>query len=109
MGLGNIIPNPAELGLKVIGTNLIGSVQDWATFTQDQLQMGAESVEKEAAEQWLVDFLKTTKGILKDFGLERVLYLDNQGQRTEEMAWLCEKHLFQGEQRKELVRFPHRW
>ncbi len=105
MGLGNIIPNPAEVCLNVIGDNSIGSVQDWATFTQDQLQMGAESVEKEAAEQWLVDFLKT-KVILKDFGLERVLYLDNQGQTTGEMAWLCEEHLVQGEQKKELVRLP---
>ncbi len=108
MGLGNIIPNPAEVCLNVIGSNFIGSVPDWASFTQDQLQMGIESVEKEAAEQWLVDFLRT-KVILKDFGLERVLYLDNQGQRTEEMAWLCEEHLSQGEQKKELVRFPHRW
>jgi hypothetical protein len=105
MGLGNIIPNPAEVCLNVIGDNFIGSVQDWATFTQDQLQMGVESGEKEAAEQWLVDFLRT-KVILKDFGLERVLYLDNQGQRTGEMAWLCEEHLVQGEQKKELVRFP---
>jgi hypothetical protein len=91
--------------LNVIGDNFIGSVQDWATFTQDQLQMGVESVEKEAAEQWLVDFLKT-KVIQKDFGLERVLYLDNQGQTTGEMAWLCEEHLVQGEQEKELVRLP---
>jgi hypothetical protein len=108
MGLGNIIPNPAEVCLNVIGTNFIGSVQDWASFTQDQLRMGVDSVEKEAAEQWLVDFLRT-KVILKDFGLERVLYLDNQGQRTEEMAWLCEEHLSQGERKNELVRFPHRW
>jgi hypothetical protein len=67
--------------------------------------MGVESVEKEAAEQWLVDFLKT-KEIPKVFGLERVLYLDNQGQTTDDMAWLCEEHLSQGEQKKELVRFP---
>jgi len=106
MGLGHIIPNPAELGLNVIGTNFNGSVQDWASVTQDQLQMGVESVEKEAAEQWLVDFL-STKAILTDFGLERVLYVDNQGQRTGEMAWLCKEHLSQGEQNKELVRFPH--
>jgi len=44
MGLGNIIPDPAELGLNVIRDNFIGSVQDWATFTQDHLQMGIESV-----------------------------------------------------------------
>jgi hypothetical protein len=106
MGLGNIIPNPAEVCLNVIGDNVIGSVQDWASVTQDQLQMGLQSDEKEAAEQWLVDFLRT-KVILKDFGLERVLYLDNQGQRTGEMAWLCEEHLSQGEQKKELVRYPH--
>ncbi len=106
MGLGNIIPNPADKWLKVIGTNFNGTVQDWASVTQDQLQMGLESDEKQAAEQWLVDFLRT-KVILEDFGLERVLYLDNQGQRTEEMAWLCEEHLSQGEQKKELVRFPH--
>jgi len=105
MGLGNIIPDLAELGLNVIGDNFTGSVQDWATFTQDQLQMGVESVEKEAAEQWLVDFLGTKK-ILKDFGLERVLYRDNQGQRTREVAWLCKEHLLQGEQKKELVRLP---
>jgi len=98
MGLGNIIPNPAEVCSNVVGTN-IGNVQDWASFTQAQLQMAVESVEMEAAEQWLVDFLRT-KVILKDFGLERVLYLDNQGQRTEEMAWLCEEHLSQGEQKK---------
>jgi hypothetical protein len=106
MGLGHIIPNPPEVPLNLIGTNFSGSVQDWASVTQDQLQMGLESDEKEAAEQWLVDFLRT-KVILKDFGLERVLYLDKQGQRTEEMAWLCEEHLSQGEQKKELVRFPH--
>jgi hypothetical protein len=81
-------------------------VQDWASITQDQLQTGVESVEKEAAEQWLVDFLRT-KVILKDFGLERVLYVDNLGQRTGEMAWLCEEHLSQGERKKELVRYPH--
>jgi hypothetical protein len=104
MGLGNIIPNPADEWLKVIGTNFNGTVQDWASLTQDQLQMAV--VEKEAAEQWLVDFLRP-KEILKDFGLERVVYLDNQRQRTEEMAWLCEEHLSQGEQNKELVRFPH--
>jgi hypothetical protein len=106
MGLGNIIPNPAEVCSNVIRTNFIGSVQDWVSFTQDQLQMGV-SVKKEAAEQWLVNFL-STKDILKDFGLERVLYLDNQGQRTGEMAWLCEEHLSQGEQEKRVVRFPHR-
>ncbi|KAH9572376.1 hypothetical protein CY35_02G145900 [Sphagnum magellanicum] len=105
MGLGNIIPNPAEVGLNVIGTTFNGSVQDWASITQDQLQVGVESDEKEAAEQWLVDFLRT-KVILKDFGLQRVLYLDNQGQTTGEVAWLCEEHLSQGEQKKELVTFP---
>ncbi len=107
MGFGNIIPNPAEV-LNVIGANFIGSVQDRASSSQDQLQMGVESVEKQAAEQWLVDFL-STKPILKDFGLERVVYLDDQGEKTEEMAWLCEEHLSQGEQKKELVRFPYRW
>jgi hypothetical protein len=107
MGLGNIIPNPAEVR-NVIGANFIGSVQDRASSSQDQLQMGVESVEKQAAEQWLVDFL-STKPILKDFGLERVVYLDDQGEKTEEMAWLCEEHLSQGEQKKELVRFPYRW
>jgi hypothetical protein len=106
MGLGNIIPNPAEVGLNVIGTTFNGSVQDWASITQDQLQVEVESVGKEAAEQWLLDFLRT-KVILKDFGLERVLYMDNLGQRTGEVAWLCEEHLSQGEQKKELVRFPH--
>jgi len=107
MGLGNIIPNPAEVCLNVIGSNFIGSVPDWVSFTQDQLQMQVESVEKQAAEQWLVDFLRT-KFILKDFGLERVLYLNNQGQRTGEIAWLCKEHLSQGEQKKELVRYPQR-
>jgi hypothetical protein len=106
MGLGNIIPNLPDECLKVIGTNFKGSLQDWASVTQDHLQTGLESPEKAAAEQWLVDFLRP-KQILKDFGLERVLYLDNQGQTTEEMAWLCEEHLSQGEQNKELVRFPH--
>ncbi|CAM6043644.1 unnamed protein product [Sphagnum compactum] len=51
MGLGNIIPNPADEWLKVIGTDFNGSVQDWPSVTQDQLQMGVESGEKEAAEQ----------------------------------------------------------
>jgi len=46
-----------------------------------------------------VDFLGT-KNIFKDFGLESVLYLDNQGERTGEMAWLCKEHLFQGDQKK---------
>ncbi|CAK9871826.1 unnamed protein product [Sphagnum jensenii] len=52
MGFGNIIPNPAEV-LNVIGANFIGSVQDRASSSQDQLQMGVESVEKQAAEQWV--------------------------------------------------------
>jgi len=105
IGLGDIIPDPAKLGFNVIGNNFIGSVQDWATFTQDQLQMGVQSVEKEAPEQWLVDFLSTKK-ILKDFGLERVVYLNNQGQPTKEVAWLCQEHLSQGVQKKELGRLP---
>jgi hypothetical protein len=58
------------------------------------------TAQKESAEQWLVDFLKD-KSILKEFGLQRVIY-----KQTAEVGWICEEHLKTGEQSGQLARLP---
>jgi hypothetical protein len=60
------------------------------------------TAQKESAEQWLVDFLKD-KSILKEFGLQQVIYKDEQ---TADVGWICEEHLKKGEQTGQLARLP---
>jgi hypothetical protein len=107
MGIGDLVPNPSKAYAKAVSDS-VGSClpMDWATVTPQELVMDAASAmrtaQKESAEQWLVDFLKD-KSILKDFGLQRVIYKDEQ---TAEVGWICEKHLKKGLQCGELARLP---
>jgi hypothetical protein len=108
MGIGDLVPNPSKAYAKAVSDS-VGSClpMDWATVTPQELVIAAASAmrtaQKESAEQWLVDFLKD-KSILKDFGLQRVIYKDEQ---KAEVGWICEKHLKKGEQIGQLARLPH--
>ncbi len=107
MGIGNLVPNPSQAYAKAVSDSVRSHLPiDWATVTPQELVTDAASAvrtaQKESAEQWLVDFLKD-KSILKEFGLQRVIYKDEQ---TAEVAWICEEHLKEGEQAGQLARLP---
>ncbi|KAH8955533.1 hypothetical protein BDL97_08G144400 [Sphagnum fallax] len=107
MGIGNLVPNPSNAYAKAVSDSVGSHLPiDWDSVTPQELVMDAASAmrttQKESAEQWLVDFLKD-KSILKDFGLQRVIYKDEQ---TAEVGWICEKHLKKGLQCGELARLP---
>ncbi len=105
MGIGDLVPNPSKAYAKAV-SDCVGShlPMDWATVTlQEPVKDAASAVrtaQKESAEQWLVDFLKD-KSILKEFGLQRVIY-----KQTREVGWICEEHLKKGEQTGQLERLP---
>jgi tRNA nucleotidyltransferase/poly(A) polymerase len=107
MGIGDLVPNPSKAYAKAVSDSVGSHLPiDWATVTPQELVMDAASAvrtaQKESAEQWLVDFLKD-KSILKKFGLQRVIYKDEQ---TAEVGWICEEHLKKGEQTGQLARLP---
>jgi len=107
MGIGNLMPNPSNAYAKAVSDSVGSHLPiDWATVTPQELVMDAASavrtVQKESAEQWLVDFLEN-KSILKEFGLQRVIYKDEQ---PAEVGWICEEHLKKGEQTGQLARLP---
>jgi hypothetical protein len=105
MGIGDLVPNPSKAYAKAVSDSVGSHLPiDWATVTPQKLMMDAapavRTAQKESAEQWLVDFLKD-KSILKEFGLQRVIY-----KQTAEVGWICEEHLKTGEQSGQLARLP---
>ncbi len=107
LGIADLVPNPSRAYAKAVSDSVGSHLPiDWATVTPQELVMDAASAvrtaQKESAEQWLVDFLKD-KSILKEFGLQRVIYKDEQ---TAEVGWICEEHLKKGEQSGQLARLP---
>jgi hypothetical protein len=108
MGIGDLVPNPSKAYAKAVSDSVGSHLPiDWATITSQELVTDAASAkrtaQKESVEQWLVNFLKD-KSILRDFGLQRVIYKHEQ---TAEMGWSSEEHLKRGEQTGQLARPPH--
>jgi hypothetical protein len=95
---------PADVTLKVgnmvvpieANTDFMGAMQGLTNVKIDE--------NLEVAEQWLVDFLGD-KVIHRAFSLERVMYMDGQGQAIE-FAWLCKQHLVEGLQSRTLCQLP---
>jgi len=104
MGIGDLVPNPSKAYAKAVSDSVGSHLPiDWATVTSQELVTDAASAkrtaQKESVEQWLVNFLKD-KSILRDFGLQRVIY---KHERTAEMGWSSEEHLKRGEQTGQLA------
>jgi hypothetical protein len=113
MGLGHMVPNPnLEYGKAIVAVGegvFKDPPLDWAIVTPEKLVREEASVIRTAktmasAKQWLVDFLKD-KVISMKFGLQRVVYKDAQGRKTEEMGWICRKHFNEGMRVGELEGF----
>lgn len=106
VGLGSVIPRPSYYyGLPL--TEVLQSLWplDWSCkIPRVSDTWGTRDESKEAAEQWLVDYL-VEKNITDIYGLRRVSYNDHSG----EFAWLCEEHVQSGLDSGEVSLCPANW
>jgi hypothetical protein len=108
-GMGTMIPDLTKDFMLVVDTP--GLLDGWELPFVDEIvdrnlqKLRTMDYDKRIAEQWLINFLKG-KNLYSSFSLQKAMYKNSIGECDRSIAWLCNKHIKEGEDDSTLVLLP---